>query len=138
MIILDTNVISEMMRPSPSSAVREWLDAQRIETLYLTTITVSELLYGVAALPAGKRKDRLGRYVEELMSIFEERILSFDLRSALTHAELVITAKNSGKGFPIPDAYLAAIAAANQFAVATRDTAPFASVGLVAINPWSM
>lgn len=127
MIILDTNVISEMMRPSPSSAVREWLDAQRIETLYLTTITVSELLYGVAALPAGKRKDRLGRYVEELLSIFEERILSFDLRSALTHAEL-----------QIPDGYLAAIAAANQFAVATRDTAPFASVGLVVINPWSM
>lgn len=137
MIILDTNVISEMMRPAPSRGVIAWLDAQEIKTLFLTSITISELLYGVESMPAGKRKSRLSKYIIGLNEIFTNRILSFDMEAAHHYAGLAITARKRGQGFPVPDGYIAAIAASHAFAIATRDTAPFASVGLTVIDPWT-
>lgn len=136
MIILDTNVISEMMRPEPHHSVRQWLDAQEIETLFLTSVTVAELLYGVAAMPSGKRKNRLVEYTVQLQEIFADRVLAFDLPAARQHAKLSIAARKFGKGFPTPDGYIAAIAASRKFIIATRDVAPFKAVGLSVVDPW--
>ena len=137
MIILDTNVLSEMMRLEPNESVRQWLDDQTAETLFITSVTVAELLYGVAALPAGKRKQRLGEFVDAVLELFDGRILSFNLQAAQHHADLAIRARKRGSGFPIPDGYIAAIAAAHAFAVATRDVAPFQAAGVDVIDPWS-
>ena len=136
MIILDTNVISEAMKPEPHPAVRAWLNNQAAETLYLSSVTLAELLFGIAALPAGKRKDMLAQTLDGLMGLFRDRVLSFDVDAARHYAELAMTAKTGGRGFPTPDGYIAAIAASRGFVVATRDTAPFEAGGVSVINPW--
>lgn len=136
MIVLDTNVVSEAMKPEPNAVVRAWLNDQVVETLYLSTVTLAELLFGVAALPVGKRKNMLSGALEGLVGLFEGRILAFDAEAARQYAELAVTARNGGRGFPTPDGYIAAIAASRGFSVASRDTSPFAAVGLQAINPW--
>lgn len=138
MIVLDTNVVSETMKPDPDPRVRDWLDAQPAETVFLTTVTFAELLYGVAAMPAGKRQGRLRAFVEALAEQLSAQILPFDLAAAREHAHLAVQARRSGHGFPVPDGYIAAIAASRGFAVATRDTAPFEAAGLLVINPWRM
>ena len=137
MILLDTNVVSEAMRPEPASSVRQWLDAQAAETLYLSTITIAELLFGVGALQDGKRKARLTAAVEGVIGLFADRILPFDAGAARRYAGLAVKARSAGKGFPTPDGYIAAIAASRGFAVASRDTTAFAAVGLAVIDPWT-
>lgn len=136
MIVLDTNVVSEAMKAKPNPAVRAWLDEQVAETLYLSSITLAELLFGIAALPSGRRKDALSQALEGLMELFGNRVLGFDAGAARHYAELAVAARTAGKGFPAPDGYIAAIANARGFAVATRDVAPFQVVGLNVINPW--
>ena len=136
MIVLDTNVVSEAMKPEPNAVVRAWLNDQAVETLYLSTVTLAELLFGVAALPVGKRKNMLSGALEGLVGLFEGRMLPFDSEAARQYAELAVTARNGGRGFPTPDGYIAAIAASRGFSVASRDTSPFAAVGLQVINPW--
>ena len=138
MIVLDTNVVSEAMKPEPDSAVRAWLNDQAAETLYLSSVTLAELLFGIRALPAGKRKDMLAQTLDGLMGLFRDRVLPFDIDAARHYAELAVTAKVAGRGFPTPDGYIAAIAAARGFTVATRDVAPFQAAGLNVINPWEM
>ena len=136
MIVLDTNVVSEAMKPEPHPTVRAWLNAQAAETLYLSSVTLAELLFGIAALPAGKRKDMLSDTLDGLMELFENRVLSFDPTAARQYAELAVTAKTAGRGFPVPDGYIAAIAASQGFKVASRDMAPFEAAGIDVINPW--
>jgi predicted nucleic acid-binding protein len=136
MIVLDTNVVSEAMKPEPHPAVRAWLNDQAAETLYISSVTLAELLFGIAALPAGKRKDRLAQALDGLMGVFRDRVLPFDIDAARRYAELAVTAKSEGQGFPIPDGYIAAIAASRGFLVASRDTAPFIAAGVAVINPW--
>jgi predicted nucleic acid-binding protein len=136
MIILDTNVVSETMKPLPDVVVLAWLNAQVAETLYLTSVTLAELYLGVAALPSGKRKERLAAVVEGQADLYAGRILSFDAHAAQHYAQLAMTARRRGRGFPTPDGYIAAMAAAHGFALATRDTAPFEAAGLKVINPW--
>lgn len=136
MILLDTNVVSEAMKPEPHPAVRAWLNDQVIETLYLSSVTLAELLFGVAALPAGKRKDKLAFAVDGLLGLFRDRIVPFDTEAARRYAELAVLAKANGRGFPTPDGYIAAIAAARGFIVASRDRAPFDAAGVPIINPW--
>ena len=138
MIVLDTNVVSEAMKPQPHPGVRAWLNAQAVETLYLSSITLAELLFGIAALPAGRRKNVLTHALDGLMNLFENRVLSFDPAAARQYAELAVTAKSAGRGFPVPDGYIAAIATSQGFKVASRDVAPFAAVGLEVINPWKV
>ena len=135
MIVLDTNVISEAMKPQPHPAVRAWLNAQAAPTLYLSSVTLAELLFGIAALPAGKRKDMLAKALDGLLGLFRDRVLSFDVEAAKRYAELAILARTSGRGFPTPDGYIAAIAASRGFLVASRDTAPFQAAGVPIINP---
>ena len=137
MILLDTNVVSEAMKPEPHPSVRGWLDAQAAETLFLSSVTIAELMFGIGALPRGKRKDRLATTLDGVMELFEPRILSFDTQAARRYADLAVKARKAGKGFPTPDGYIAAIAAARGFAVASRDTAAFTTAGLTVIGPWT-
>jgi len=137
MILLDTNVVSEAMKPEPHPSVRDWLDAQAAETLFLSSVTIAELMFGIGALPRGKRKDRLATTLDGVMELFEPRILPFDTQAARRYADLAVKARNAGKGFPTPYGYIAAIAAAHGFAVASRDTAAFAAAGLTVIDPWT-
>ena len=137
MILLDTNVISEAMKPAPERAVRDWLDAQTAETLFLSSVTIAELSFGIAALPKGRRKDNLTAALEGLLALFAARVLPFDTAAAQRYGELAAKARIAGRGFPTPDGYIAAIAATQGFIVATRDSSAFAAAGLKVINPWN-
>ncbi len=136
MIVLDTNVVSEAMKPEPNPAVRAWLNDQIAETLYLSSVTLAELLFGIGSLPAGKRKDMLAQALDGLMGLFRDRVLPFDMDAARHYAELAVTARTGGRGFPTPDGYIAAIAASRGFIVASRDTAPYEAAAVSVINPW--
>lgn len=136
MIILDTNVVSEAMKPQPDPLVRAWLNLQVAETMYLTSVTLAELLFGIGALPSGKRQDMLGQALEGLVGLFKDRILPFDPDAARHYAKLAVKARGAGRGFSTPDGYIAAIAASRGFVVASRDIAPYLACGLAVINPW--
>lgn len=136
MIVLDTNVVSEAMKPSPNSTVLAWLNAQVAETLYLSSVTLAELLYGIGTLPEGRRKDALAGMLDGLLELFASRVLPFDADAARCYAQLATQARAAGKGFPTPDGYIAAIAVSHGFTVATRDTSPFEAAGVPVINPW--
>ena len=138
MIVLDTNVVSEAMKPEPHPAVQAWLNDQAAETLYLSSVTLAELLFGIAVLPAGKRKEMLAQTLDGLMGLFRDRVLPFDIDAARHYAELSMTARTGGRGFPTPDGYIAAIAASRGFIVASRDTAPYEAARVSVINPWKM
>lgn len=136
MIVLDTNVVSEAMKPAPHPAVLAWLDKQAAETMYLTSITLAEVLFGIRALPSGRRRENLAIAMDGLMSLFHGRILPFDVEAAKHYAELAATAKSAGRGFPTPDGYIAAIAVSRKFLVASRDTAPYLAASVSVVNPW--
>lgn len=138
MIILDTNVVSEPLRPRADPAVQAWLDAQAAETLYLTATNVAELLVGVEMLADGRRKRGLGSALESLIDgLFGSRVLPFDHGAARVYAKIVDRARRGGHSISVADGQIAAIAALHGFAVATRDVAPFAAAGLPVINPWT-
>ncbi len=136
MILLDTNVVSEAMKPAPDDTVRVWLDEQAAETLYLSSVTIAELMFGIGALPDGTRKEKLDDALDGVMELFADRVLPFDVGAARHYAELAVKARAAGKGFPTPDGYIAAIAASKGFAVATRDTSAFDAAGVAVIDPW--
>ena len=136
MILIDTNVVSEAMKPVPDDAVRGWLDEQAAETLYLSSVTIAELMFGIGALPKGKRKDKLASALDGVMELFADRVLPFDIDAARHYADLAVKARAAGKGFPTPDGYIAAIAASKGFVVATRDTSAFDAAGVEVIDPW--
>lgn len=137
MILLDTNVISEPMRPNPSSAVGDWLDKQSAETLYLSTISLAEIRYGLSLLPRGRQRTELSeRFEDDLLPHFTGRILGFDEAASAAYASLRSTARRQGVTLSDFDALIAAIATSNRLPVATRDTKPFAAAGVLVINPW--
>lgn len=138
MIVLDTNVISEAMKAEPNASVRQWLDIQAADTLYLTSVTQAELLFGISVLPSGRRKENLAAVLAGIEALFDGRVLPFDSLAASHYADLATAAKNSGRGFPTPDGYIAAIAASRGYMVATRDVAPFEAGGVTVINPWEL
>ncbi len=138
MILLDTNVVSEAMKPEPHPSVRDWLDAQAAETLFLSSVTIAELLFGIGALPEGRRKEHLAAALDGVLELFAGRILPFDTAAARRYADLAVKARAAGKGFPTPDGYIAAIAAAHGFAVASRDESAFRAAGMTVIDPWTL
>lgn len=138
MIVLDTNVVSEAMKPEPHPAVMAWLNAQAAPTLYLSSVTLAELLFGIAALPAGRRKDLLNQALDGLLRLFRDRVLPFDTDAARHYAALAVTARAGRRGFPTPDGYIAAIAASRGFLVASRNTAPYEAARVSVINPWAV
>ena len=136
MIVLDTNVVSEAMRPAPNPDVVGWLNAQAIDTLYLASVTLAELLFGIGALPAGARRDRLSRALDRLLALFPGRVLPFDQEAARRYANMAVTARAVCRPLPTTDGYLAATAAARGFAVATRNIQDFGDTGVELIDPW--
>jgi toxin FitB len=138
MILLDTNVVSEPMRQRPNPRVQDWLDAQAIETLYLSTISLSELLLGIEGLPTGKRRRALAAALgEQIASLFESRIIPFDVAAAEAYAKVVTHARRQGYAISVGDGQIAAIAASRNLKVACRDGTPFHAAGLAVINPWT-
>lgn len=139
MILVDTNVVSEPWKPRPDRQVLAWLDAQAVETLYLSAITVAELRFGIAVLPSGKRRRALDERMERtLLPLFAGRILAFDLAATKPYAELMARARAAGEAVGQSDGHIAAIAAAHGLIVASRDTAPFEAAGVAVINPWTV
>ncbi|MCP5142148.1 MAG: type II toxin-antitoxin system VapC family toxin [Gammaproteobacteria bacterium] len=139
MILLDTNVVSEPLRPAPNAQVIAWIDAQALETLYLSAITVAELRAGVAQLPAGKRRDALHDGLEtQVLPLFAGRVRPFDLACTQAYAALMAEARAAGRAISPADGYIAAIAKANGFLVASRDTGPFEAADVGVINPWQI
>ena len=138
MILLDTNVISEPLRRDPEPRVIEWIDAQALETLYLSAITVAELRTGIALLAPGKRRSALQENLEKrVLPLFTGRVLPFDHSCTRAYADLIAKAKNAGLAIATAHAFIAAIAITNRFAVATRDSSPFDVAGSAVINPWN-
>jgi predicted nucleic acid-binding protein len=137
MILLDTNVVSEPMRPTPEVRVVNWIDAQPLETLFLSAITVAELRAGVALLPRGRRRTSLQQALEKrLLPLFAGRVVSFDLACTRAYADLRARLRKAARSIAQVDGYIAAIAATHGLAVATRDTGPFEACGVDVINPW--
>jgi predicted nucleic acid-binding protein len=119
-------------------AVLTWIDAQSIETLYLSTISVAELRFGIAALAPGTRRDTLHTSLEQrILPLFVGRILPFDAAASEAYAVLCARARTQGKAIAPADGYIAATAASHGLIVATRDTGPFEAAGLTVINPWN-
>jgi toxin FitB len=136
-ILLDTNLISEALRAAPERKVIQWIDAQAIETLFLSAITVAELRAGVAMLAPGKRRSGLSDSLEtRVLPLFTNRVMPFDMNCTLAYAALLAKARASGQTISTADGFIAAIALASGFAVATRDTQPFVAAGVKVINPW--
>jgi len=138
MILVDTNVISEPWKPAPDHQVLAWIDAQAIETLFLSAMTVAELRFGIAAMPSGKRQTVLrDRLEQDVLPLFSGRVLSFDLEASQSYAELMARARLAGRAIGKADGYIAATAAAKGLTIASRDTGPFEAAGLAVINPWA-
>lgn len=137
MILLDTNVISEPLRREPEPGVIEWIDAQALETLYLSAITVAELRSGIALLPAGKRRTSLQESLERrVLPLFSGRVLPFDLPCTQTYSEIIAKTQKAGLAIATADGFIAATAVTNGFAIATRDTSHFEAAEVAVINPW--
>ena len=137
MILLDTNVISELWKLEPEPAVLVWVDAQAIETLYLSAVTVAELRFGIAAMPEGKRRSVFHERLErEVLPAFSGRVLPFDLAASQAYADLMSQVRDRGLAIGMADSYIAAIAVTQGLMVATRDQAPFKAAGVKVIDPW--
>jgi hypothetical protein len=136
MIVVDTNVASELMRPSPERAVQEWARSHGGKELCTTAITVAEILYGIERLPEGRRREVLRSAAAEIFEVFAEQVLPFDTAAAEQYA-LVVTQRD-GLGLPIDgfDAQIAAICRAQRAVLATRNLADFRKTGIEVINPW--
>ena len=137
MIVLDTNVVSELLRPAPAKLVEAWLSAQDGATVYFTAVGEAELRHGVAILPAGRRRTALAKAIEGILEEdFRDRILPFDRAAAGAYA--AIAAKRRAAGRPISqfDCQIAAIARSHEAAVATRNTGDYEGCGIEVIDPW--
>lgn len=138
MILLDTCVVSEPLKPGPETKVLNWLDDQAAESLYISTISLAELFAGAAALPPGRRRAKLSDDLSLAIDrLFAERVLAFDRAAADQFPEILTASRKRGFTISFADAQIAAIAAAHGFSVATRDTAPFITAGLPVIDPWN-
>jgi predicted nucleic acid-binding protein len=136
MILLDTNVLSEPLKSEPFPKVIQWLDRQAAETLYISTISYAEFRFGVMRMSEGKRKNDLAPRVEQALHLFKDRTLTFDLEAAEHLAQILTRTEKIGRKTPAPDAYIAAIAIAHRFVVATRNVDHFHDTGVSIINPW--
>jgi predicted nucleic acid-binding protein len=135
--ILDTNVVSEPMHPSPSPTVLAWWAQQQTDALFITSVTLAEILYGIALLPHGKRRAALLAGAERMFGkVLTGRILPFDEAAARAFPEIVIRRRAQGKPIADLDAQIAAIARSRNALLATRNTADFEGCGVRLVNPW--
>lgn len=137
MIILDTNILSEALKPKPSDAVLRWLAAQEPLTVFVTAVTEAEVLYGIEVLPAGKRKTRLSTAINKVFTEdFQGRILPFDEDAAHAYAKIVAGRESLGRPISQADAMIAAVARSRRATLATRNTRDFEECGVATVNPW--
>jgi len=137
MILLDTNVVSEFMRPLPAPEVRAWIKFQPTTNLFISAVTEAELRLGFELLPAGKRRDGFGAALELVLTQdFDSRILPFDRAAACAYAKIVTERRRSGRPISQFDAQIASIARCRSAFLATRNVADFAGCGIPLINPW--
>lgn len=137
MIVVDTNVISEVMRPSPSRVVQDWMTTRSRERRCATAVTLAEIRYGIERLPAGRRRALLEAAAEEIFVTFEARILAFDAAAAVHYASIASAREATGRPVEPFDAQIAAICRAHGAALATRNVKDFAGLGVDLIDPWS-
>ncbi len=136
-MVLDTNVVSEIMRQKPDAAVLAWLDQRAPSDLWLTSINAAELMVGVALLPNGARRQRFANAVSLTLSEdFADQILPFDLAAASCYAAIVAERKSAGQTIAMADAQIAAICLVHEAMLVTRNERHFAGLGLTVINPW--
>ena len=136
MIVLDTNVVSELTKAWPDPLVIAWMNSQILENLFITAITLAEMRFGIMILPEGKRREQLGSALSRSVALFEGRIAPFDMLAADAYASLASSARTIGHGLPMADGYIAAIAVSREFTLATRDAALLRIADISAINPW--
>ena len=137
MIILDTNVLSALMRTAPEPAVVRWLDRQPVESIWITSITLFETRLGLALMPRGRRRQTLEAAVEQLLQEdLENRVLDFDAAAATAAAELAATRQRAGRPVDVRDTQIAGIALARRATLATRNLRHFQDSGLALIDPW--
>jgi toxin FitB len=138
MIILDTNVLSELMRQEPDLSVVHWLDRQPSSSVWTTSITLMELRSGLGSLPAGKRRARMIQELEAVLTEeIEERYASFDAAAAEQAAMLIAERKLRGRPVDLRDTMIAGIVLSRHAAIATRNTADFCDLGSSVVNPWN-
>ncbi len=137
MIVVDTNVLSEEMKPVPAASVLAWFRRQSAEDLFTTAVCQAEILAGVAMLPDGRRKRELESVARDVFELFAERILPFDSAAAAAYAEIVATRRQIGRPINDFDAQIAAVARSRNMALATRDGPDFEGIGLQVIDPWT-
>lgn len=138
MIILDTNVLSALMQQQPDPQVVAWLDDQPAESIWLSSITVFEVRYGLALLPAGRRKDLLEQRFEELVQDdLQNRVLLFDINAAAHAAQLAADRKTRGRPVDMRDTFIAGIALARRATLATRNVRHFDDLSVPVVNPWT-
>jgi predicted nucleic acid-binding protein len=137
LIVLDTNVLSEVGKQAPSARVMAWLDRWQDSDIYITTITEAEIRYGISLMPAGKRRTQLQQFAAGVLDrTFGERILPFDSNAAKRYALIASSQKLAGMTVSVPDAQIAAIAASRGFSIATRNEKHFLHCGVTVVNPW--
>ena len=137
MIVLDTNVLSEMMRPAPDATITNWVATQSAANLFVTTITQAEILHGVLLLPQGRRRDAIEVAADVMFEEdFAGRILPFSSLAARAYAEIAVARRQSGRPISQFDAQIAAIARSAGAAVATRNVPDFEGCGIRVIDPW--
>lgn len=137
MILLDTNVLSELMRPQPNADVISWVDNQLTSTLFTNAITRAEIELGIALLPEGKRKQTLTLLAQEMFAKFPQRCLSFEEIAATQYGHIVAHRVKVGHPISVEDALIASIALANGLRLATRNEKDFEEIpNLEVINPW--
>lgn len=138
MIIVDTNIVSELLRPTPEPRVEGWLAAQDGFNIYLTAISEAELRYGVAIMGNGKRREALAGAIDRILrEDLAGRILAFDSEAAEAYAAIAATRRSAGRPISQADCQIAAIARARGATVATRNTTDFEGCGIELINPWT-
>ena len=137
MILIDTNVVSEIMKVAPSRTVVKWLNNQKSSSLYVSTVTIGEIEYGLRILPAGKRRLQLKERFQRFVSLaFAQRVLAYDEAAARTYGEVMGLRKEIGRPMSVPDGQIAAIARSNGLTVATRNTGDFEDCGVELIDPF--
>jgi len=137
MIILDTNVISELMRPAPDARVLRWFGGQAAEDLHVTSITIAEILYGIEVVQTTRRRDALRAGAEKMFgAVFGDRILTFEDRSARVFAQIASSRRRQAKPISDFDAQIAAIAHVHGATLATRNPYVFEGCGVRLVNPW--
>ena len=137
MLVLDTNVLSEMMQADPAPAVIRWLDRQPAESIWITAVTVFEIRYGLEILPNGKKRQKLENlFVRALQEGLENRVLSFDAVAAQYAASLAAARLKAGRTVDLRDTLIAGIVLARRAKIVTRNTRHFDDLGVAVINPW--